>query len=131
MAASRRIYAHSFGPDANVRVISHRVPSLRGLTIEPGQRAVLCRRGEVLGVLSPGRHRRPTRDHIAHVVDIRPTVEILPTQEIPTADGVTVKITVAVLKRIVDPERFVFGAANADTVLYLATQVALREAVAT
>ncbi len=85
----------------------------------------------MLGVLNAGRHRRRSHGHVVYVLDTRPTVEILPTQEVPTADGVSVKITVAVLVHIADPERFVFGATSAHSVLYLAIQVALREAVAT
>lgn len=112
------------------RAVAVRVRPGRALDVEPWQRAVLVRHGQVVGVLDPGRHRRLTSGHHAHVVDVRPTVRSLPTQEVPTADGVTVKVTLAAVVRVEDVERFVVGAQGADDVLHLALQVALREVVA-
>jgi regulator of protease activity HflC (stomatin/prohibitin superfamily) len=54
----------------------------------------------------------------------------VPTQEVPTADGVTVKVTVAGRVRVVDPMVYVTAAQDPASSLYLAVQVALRELVA-
>ena len=61
---------------------------------------------------------------------MRPAVLTVPTQEIPTADGVTVKITVAGRVRIVDPVAYVTATQDAMGALYLAVQFALRTVVA-
>lgn len=54
----------------------------------------------------------------------------MPTQEIPTSDGVTVKVTVAGRVRVVDPVAYVTGSQDPLASLYLAVQVAVRELVA-
>ena len=62
---------------------------------------------------------------------MRPWVVLVPTQEVPTADGATVKVTVAGQARVTEATTYVTAARDAEQALYLAVQVALRELVAT
>jgi len=55
----------------------------------------------------------------------------VPTQEIPTADGVTLKLTVAGQARITDAAIYVTGARDTEQAVYLALQIALRGLVGT
>lgn len=107
-------------------------PLRRGrlFTVQAWERAVLFRRGELLETLGPGSHRRWRRGEEVRVVDTRPWAVVLPTQEVPTADGVPVKVTVAGRARVVDAAAFVTGAQDAHAALYLAIQLALRGVVA-
>lgn len=92
--------------------------------------AVLFRDGEVAGTFGPGAHRWFGRGLALRRVDARPFVHIVPTQEVPTADGVTVKVTVAVRTRVVDGAAYLVASQSALAELHLAVQVALREVVA-
>jgi regulator of protease activity HflC (stomatin/prohibitin superfamily) len=118
-------YAMAWGrDDGSVRVG-------RRVTVQQWQRALLFRHGALVDTIGPGAHRRWRRGYTMTVVDIRPWVLTMPTQEIPTADGVTVKLTVVGRVRVVDPTAFVTANQDANGALYLAAQIALREVVAT
>jgi regulator of protease activity HflC (stomatin/prohibitin superfamily) len=54
----------------------------------------------------------------------------VPTQEIPTADGLTVKVTVVGRVRVADPVVFVTAAQDVYASLYLSAQIATREVLA-
>ena len=103
----------------------------RRFVVQPWEKALLLRRGEHVDTLGPGSYRRWGRGYSLQTVDTRPWIVTLPTQEVPTADGVTVKLTLAGQARIVDPVAFVLRTQDAHNVLYLAVQLALREVVAT
>ena len=95
------------------------------------ERMVLLRDGVVTETLGPGAHRRWERGLTGWPVDIRPRVLQVPTQEIPTADGLPVKVSVSAQVTVVDPVAHVTGVQDANEVVYLHVQVALREVVAT
>lgn len=63
-------------------------------------------------------------------VDLRRRLIQLHPQSIPTADALTVTITLALSARTVDPVSFVSAAQGPDEEIYLAAQIALRELVA-
>jgi regulator of protease activity HflC (stomatin/prohibitin superfamily) len=63
-------------------------------------------------------------------VDLRPWVLQVPTQEVPTSDGITVKITIAAETSVSDAAAFVGAAQDAIEMVYLAIQVALRDVLA-
>ncbi|MBO9523166.1 MAG: slipin family protein [Nocardioidaceae bacterium] len=103
--------------------------SLRKITVHPGTQLVEHVRGTFSRVLEPGQHRRPrkatyltvpTRTQVAHVA----------VQEVPTADGLTVRVSAAIRWTLADARRFVEVAEAPLDVVYLAVQVALRDAVA-
>ena len=94
------------------------------------ERGLLFRHGSLVATLGAGAHRRWRSGYTMRRVDLRPWVATVPTQEVPTADGVTAKVTVAGPVTVVDPVAFVVATQDAHAALYLAVQVALRELVA-
>lgn len=63
-------------------------------------------------------------------VDRRPRVLTVPGQELLTADGVTVRVSVQLTWRVTDVRAFVTGAESTPSVLYAAVQEGVRDAVA-
>lgn len=102
----------------------------RRQVVREWERALLFRDGALVRTLGPGPYRFWTPGYSLHRVDIRPWILHVPTQEVPTADGVTVKVTVAGRVRVADPRVYVTAAQEPVAALYLAVQVALRELVA-
>jgi regulator of protease activity HflC (stomatin/prohibitin superfamily) len=100
------------------------------VTLHEWERAVAFRDGASIGVLESGRHRFWNRGVTYRRVDLRPWVLQVPTQEVPTADGIAVKVSVAATARVADPLTFVTGVRDAEEVLYLQLQVAVREVFA-
>ena len=98
-------------------------------TVEARTCAVLYRHGVRVGVLAAGRHRRPYGSVVVPV-DLRERILAVAPQDVPTADGASVRVTAAVRWTVTDPVAFVEVADDPTAVLYLATQVALRETLA-
>jgi regulator of protease activity HflC (stomatin/prohibitin superfamily) len=96
----------------------------------PWERGVVFRHGKLVEVLEPGRHRRGFR-HVVHRVDVRPRSHTPGWQDIPTADGVLIRVTLVLHWAISDAARFVQAAAAPEVELHLQVQVALRAAVLT
>lgn len=101
---------------------------LKKITLHPGVELVEYVRGEFTRVLGPGRHRRP---FAASYVSVRTRAEItsMPVQEVPTADGLTLRVSTALLWTVCDARRYVEVATTPVDHLYLAVQVALRDLV--
>lgn len=99
-------------------------------TLMPWERGVVFRRGALLRVIGPGRHRLRWRD-VVRRVDVRPRSHTPACQEVPTADGVLLRVTVALSWEVADPAAFVVAAASPLDELHLAVQLALRAAVVT
>ncbi|MEV6719023.1 SPFH domain-containing protein [Lentzea sp. NPDC051208] len=99
-------------------------------TLFPWERGVRFDRGELVGELGPGRHRVPFRAVLTRV-DIRPRTMTPAAQDVPTADGVLVRVTVVVRWAVTSPTKFVMEAASPEDELYTAVQLALRGAVVT
>jgi regulator of protease activity HflC (stomatin/prohibitin superfamily) len=102
----------------------------RWVSIAEWEKGLLFRYGQLVTALAPGRYRRWGAGFTLRAVDMRPWILTLPTQEVPTADGATVKVTVAAQARVTDPVAFVTAGQDASHGLYLAIQVALREVLA-
>ena len=100
------------------------------VTVLEYQRAVRFRDGRVAGVLGPGRVRVRRRRTRLVVVDLRVRTQTVAAQEIVAADGVPVKVSLAVRWRVVDPVPFVTAAESAPDEVYVALQLALRDLVA-
>jgi regulator of protease activity HflC (stomatin/prohibitin superfamily) len=103
----------------------------RAITLPQWERGVLFRHGRIVRVLEPGRHRRWAGGLTLRTVDLRPWVVLLPTQEVPSADGATLKVTVAGQAWIEDPIGYVTASRDPEQALYLAVQIALREVLST
>ncbi|GAB2969165.1 slipin family protein [Saccharothrix stipae] len=99
-------------------------------TLMPWERGVVFRHGKLVEVLEPGRHRRNFR-HRVHHVDVRPRAHTPGWQDIPTADGVLIRVTLVLHWAISDAARYVQEAAAPEVELHLQVQVALRAAVLT
>ncbi|GAA4115564.1 hypothetical protein GCM10022415_12100 [Knoellia locipacati] len=85
--------------------------------------------GTLTRVLEPGRHRRARRATYV-VVDLREQLLAVSPQEILTVDGVQVRVSAAVRWTVADPVAWLERAADPVGLVYLGTQVALRDAVA-
>lgn len=89
--------------------------------------------GVLQAVLQPGRHAAWQTLHAVQLVtlDLRERVLHLHGQEVLTKDRVSLRLNVSVTFRIADPKAVATVARDADEVLYLAAQMAAREAVGT
>ena len=103
--------------------------SLFTLTVNPGECLLERRPGEPTRALEAGQHRRH-RDATYVRIDLRQRLAQLAPQDVPTADGLSVKVTVAVRWVVVDAVRFTEQAADPFGLVYLAAQVVLRDALA-
>ena len=100
----------------------------RTLTVSPWQVALERYRGRPTVVLDAGRHKRPRRAQHEYV-DMRRQSGVLAVQEIPTADALTVKVSVAHTWHVGDAVAFAERSAEPWAEVYLAIQVALRDAL--
>jgi regulator of protease activity HflC (stomatin/prohibitin superfamily) len=97
-------------------------------TVRSTERVVEYVDGAFSRVLQPGRHTaRRNADYRSVLVIDR--IEAVAPQEVLTSDGVSVRVTAAVRWGVEDPRRFVEAALDPSAVVYLAVQVALREAL--
>jgi regulator of protease activity HflC (stomatin/prohibitin superfamily) len=92
------------------------------------EHVVRFRDGVITGVLPPGRHRLSRRRDRVVMLSATPTSLVIPSQEVLTADGVTVRATVALVATIVDPV-VSLRAGDWHSQLYLDVQLALRSAI--
>lgn len=99
------------------------------LVVHPWTVALERRDGRPTAVLPAGRHAAHPRASY-EVVDLREQLTALASQEVPTDDGLTVKVSAVVRWRVTDPVAWAEVATDAVAVVYLAVQVALRELAA-
>lgn len=102
--------------------------SLFTLTVKPGERLLALRAGFPTTVLEPGRHRRHLRTTYRSI-DVRERLVQVAPQEVLTADGVAVKVTPVLRWSVGDPVRFTELVSDPAAFVYLAVQVALRDAL--
>ncbi|BDZ59520.1 MULTISPECIES: SPFH domain-containing protein [Barrientosiimonas] len=103
--------------------------SLFHITVPPRQCALAYKHGRLLKVLTAGRHPRTFgADYVW--VDLRESLLPIASQEVATADGLVVKVSAVVRFAVVDPVAYVELTADPTGVVYLAAQVAIRDAVA-
>ena len=102
---------------------------VRRVTIFDYQRGLKYTRGHLTRVLGAGEYwvfRPWTR---VWAVDVRPRFVTVSGQEVLSADGVTVKISLAVKYEVADAERATSNVQDYQDALYLTLQVALRAIV--
>lgn len=103
--------------------------ALTTFTVPARTTVVEYRHGAVSRVLEAGRH--PRRWGVRRVpVDRRESLLTVAPQEVPTADGVSVRVSAVVRWAVGDPVAFLEHAEDPRGTVYLATQVALRDALA-
>jgi len=99
------------------------------IVVQGWENVLIYRDGMFQEQLGTGRHRRRRRRTVRVRVNTRPRQWVMPLQELLAADGLTVKVSLAVTTRIVNPRRWYEAVEGPDEVLYTAVQIALREQV--
>lgn len=105
-------------------------PRRRRTMVSELQHVVRIRDGVVEGPLAPGRHWLSKRRDRIVTLPALPHSVVVGGQEILTADGVTIRATVALTTRIVDPV-LALRAGDWHSQLHVDVQLALRAAVTT
>jgi regulator of protease activity HflC (stomatin/prohibitin superfamily) len=100
------------------------------IVVQEWERVLLYRDGRFQEILGAGRHRRLRWRRRRVRVQIRPRLFVVPSQEVLTADGLSVKVSLTVAVRTENPRRWYESVEDADAFVYAALQIALREAVA-
>lgn len=105
-------------------------PLVRLVTIHDYQRGLRYRQGKLAGLVDAGTHLtiRPLTE--IHVLDARPTSITVPGQEILTADGVALKVSLTARYVVADPVAAITSDQNYVAALYVALHAGLREAIA-
>lgn len=93
------------------------------------ERVLLYKDGRYEELMGPGRHRRVRWRRRRVRVVIRPRQLVVPAQEVLTADGLSIKISLTAVVRVVDPRLWHEAVEEPDDFIYTALQIALREAV--
>jgi regulator of protease activity HflC (stomatin/prohibitin superfamily) len=101
------------------------------VTVYEFQRALRYRKGRFLSVLGPGQYWILEPRTTVTPVDVRPNFITLMGQEVLTADGVPLKISIAANYEMSDPQVAINGQANYAQSLYLLLQLAVREVIST
>jgi regulator of protease activity HflC (stomatin/prohibitin superfamily) len=105
-------------------------PAVSIVTVHDYQRGLRFRQGRLIGLVSPGPHVsiRPYTE--IQVIDGRPTSLTVPGQEILTADGVALKVSLTARYVVADPVAAVTNDQSWVSALYLALHAGLRDAIA-
>ena len=101
------------------------------IVVQEWEQVLLYRDGRFEEILGAGRHRRLRWRRRRVRVQVRPRLLVVPSQEVLTADGLSVKVSLTVAVRTADARRWYEAVEDADSFVYAALQIALREAVAT
>lgn len=99
------------------------------ITVHSTERVLEYVDGVFNRVLEPGRHGRRRRATYQRVWMVE-RIETTAPQDVLTSDGVSVRVTAAVRWAVGDPRAFAETAADPSATVYLAVQIALREALA-
>jgi len=99
------------------------------VTVYEFERGLRYRRGRFVATLPPGSHWVARRTGAITKVDIRPQIVTVPGQELLTADGIGVKVSLVSRMEVADPAKAVNSVQNYTANLYTLLQVALRQVV--
>lgn len=102
--------------------------SMFKLTVPAHTIAVEYRHGAISRVLGPGRHPRRWKAQLVRL-DTRESLLPVAPQDVLTTDGITVKVTAAVRWAVADAVTWVQRTTDPLAAVYLATQVAIRDAL--
>lgn len=95
-------------------------------TVQPWEVLLERRDGEATVVLGPGRHV-VRRRAVHEVVDLRERIDLVPVQEVLTADGVMAKVSAVFRWAVADPVHFTERVRDPIGAVYLAVQLGLRD----
>lgn len=114
---------------AVVLLIGRKILAIKRVTVYEYQKALKYTKGRYQETLGPGQYWIfPWRSSIVPV-DVRPEFITIPGQDVLSADGVTLKVSLAAQFEVSDPHVAVNKNANFRNSLYLLLQMALREIV--
>jgi regulator of protease activity HflC (stomatin/prohibitin superfamily) len=102
---------------------------LRKVTVFEYERGLLYAAGKFRGVLEPGEYRLWTPSRTVVKVDVRPRIAAVPGQEVLTADGIAVKVSLVAQYRIADPVTAVNAQASYESALYTELPLAIRRLI--
>jgi regulator of protease activity HflC (stomatin/prohibitin superfamily) len=105
-------------------------PIITVATVHDYQRGLRYRNGRLVGLLDPGTHIAVRPFTEIQLLDGRPTSITVPGQEILTADGVALRVSLTARYVVADPVAAVRNDQNYVTALYTALHGGLREALA-
>lgn len=109
--------------------VGYKVVPVKRVTIFEYQRGLKYWKGHYVSTLGPGQYWVLTTFASIVPVDIRPEFLTIPGQDVLSADGVTLKVSLAAEFEVADPSIAFNKNANVRTALYLTLQMALREIV--
>lgn len=103
--------------------------ALRPVTILEFERGLQYTRGRFQGLLTPGLYWVVPPLTMIRTVDLRPTFVSITGQEVLSADGVTLKASLAAQYQVVEPETAMHSSADYQGALYLELQLSLRHSI--
>jgi regulator of protease activity HflC (stomatin/prohibitin superfamily) len=101
----------------------------RQITVFEYERGLLYVRGRFRAVVDPGQYWIWTPTRMLTKVDTRPRIAAVPGQEVLTADGIAVKLSLVASYRVADPVLAVNGQASYENSLHTELQLAIRRLV--
>lgn len=110
-------------------VLLVKLSRLKRVIVYEYQRGLKYKKGRYVATLDPGLYWISTGFSLIVPVDIRPEFLTIPGQDVLSADGVTVRISLAAEFQVIDPNLAINKTANFRGNLYLILQMALREIV--
>ena len=109
--------------------IFRRILPIKLVTVFEYQKALKYTKGRYTTTLGPGQYWVLSSRSTVVPVDVRPEFITIPGQDVLSADGVTLKVSLAAQFEVSDPNVAVNKNANFRNSLYLFLQIALREIV--
>jgi regulator of protease activity HflC (stomatin/prohibitin superfamily) len=111
--------------------IARKILAVKRVTVYEYQKALKYTKGRYQETLSPGQYWIFSWRSTVVPVDVRPEFITIPGQDVLSADGVTLKVSLAAQFEVSDPNVAINKNANFRASLYLLLQIALREIVGT
>lgn len=99
------------------------------VTVFEFERGLLYVGGRFRSLLAPGQYWIAISSRKVTKVDLRPRVAAVPGQEVLTADGIAVKVSLVATYHVVDPVLAINGQANYEIALYTELQLAIRRLI--
>ena len=103
--------------------------AVASVTVFEYERGLRYDRGRFTALLEPGRYWTFRDRTVVQKVDTRPRIVTVPGQEVLSADGVALKVSLAARFRVADPVMAVNGVESYQDALYAELQLALRAIV--
>ncbi len=114
---------------AVVLVVVFKVLPVKHVIVYEYQKGLKYSKGRYSGTLDPGQYWIISTSSSIVLVDVRPEFITIQGQDVLSADGVTLKVSLAAEFQVADPHVAVNKNVNFRTSLYLSLQMALREIV--